>query len=294
MVSMGRPSSRPLPLPAGPIVRVLGEHEAVAVAAGLLHHEHGQAPMRQGAVRVGAGQQHEHVGPGGKGAPGLDAVDQPAPVGRGGRGDDAGDVRAEVGLGDRHRGQHFGRGELGQPLLLLLLGAAVDQGPGEDLGPGDQGAADAERSPAQLLGGDDHAHVVALPAGGEAVVGLGDGQPEATQFGQAGDDLLGDVAVGAVDVFGVGAHLLLGEAVERLADQLEVTPEVARALDPGQGRQGGRIPAGGQEVGGGGAPSGLHAPVRLAARHPADQVGHDVGHERGGQQLLGRRRGRRR
>ena len=243
--------------------------------------------MRQGAVRVGTRQQHEHVGPGGEGAPGLDPVDQPAPVGRGGRGDDAGDVRAEVGLGDRHGRQHLGRGELGQPLLLLLLGAPVDQGPGENLGPGDQGAADAQRAPAQLLGGDDHAHVVALPAGGEAVVGLGDRQPEATQLGQAGDDLLGDVAVGAMDVLGVRAHLLLGEAVERLAHQLEVAAEVARSLDLRQGGQGGRVPARRHEVGGGRAPPGLHAPPRLATRHPTDQVGHHVGHERGGQELLG-------
>ena len=178
--------------------------------------------MGERPVRVGAGQQHEHVGPGGEGAPGLDAVDQPPPLGRGGRRDDAGDVGPEVRLGHRHGGEHLRRGQLGQPLLLLLLGAAVDQGPGEDLGPRDQRAADAERPPAQLLGGHHHAHVVALPAGGEAVVLLGDRQPEPAQLGQAGDDLLGDVAVGAVDMLGVGAHLVLGEAVERLAHQLEV------------------------------------------------------------------------
>jgi hypothetical protein len=236
---------------------------------------------------MGRPSSRQHVGPGREGAPGLDPVDEPPPVRRGGRSDNARDVRTEVGFGDRDGRQHFRRGQLGQPQLLLLLGAAVDQGPGENFGPGDQGAADAERSPAQFLGGDDHAHVVALPTGGEAVIGLGDGQSEAAQFGQAGDDLLGDVAVGAVDVLGVGAHLLLGETVERLADELEVTPQVARALDPRQGRQGGRIPAGGQEVGGRGAPSGLHAPVRFPAGHATDQIGHDVGHERGGEELLG-------
>ena len=65
--------------------------------------------MGLGAVRVGAGQQHEHVGPGREGAPRLDAVDHPAAVDRRGRGDDAGDVGAEVGLGDRHRGQDLAR-----------------------------------------------------------------------------------------------------------------------------------------------------------------------------------------
>ena len=44
-------------------------------------------------------------------------------------------------------GRHdLGGGQLGQPLLLLLLGAALDQRPGEDLGAGDQRAADAERA----------------------------------------------------------------------------------------------------------------------------------------------------
>ena len=62
---------------------------------------------------------------------------------------------------------------------------AVDQGPGQDLGPGDERAADAERAPAQLLGGHHHAHVVALAAGGEAAVLLGDRQPEAAELGQA-------------------------------------------------------------------------------------------------------------
>jgi hypothetical protein len=282
---MGRPSSRP-----GPARRVdrrvLGEHEAVAVAPGLLHDEQGEAAMgseRSGSVRASsistsarAAKVHQVLTP---------LMSHPPRWG--GRGDDAGDVGTEVGLGDRDRRQHLRRGQLGQPLLLLLLGAAVDQGPGEDLGPGDQRAADAERSPAQLLGGDDHAHVVALPTGGEAVVLLGDGQPEAAQFGQAGDDLLGDVAVGAVDVLGVGAHLLLGETVERLADELEVGVQVARALDPRPGPPGRPDRGGGQEVGGRGAPSGLHAPVRFPARHPTDQIGHDVGHEGGGEELLG-------
>ena len=242
------------------------------------------ASERSGSVRA---KQHQHVGPGGEGAPGLDAVDQPAPLGRGGRGDDAGDVGAEVGLGHRHRGQHLGRGQFGQPLLLLRFGAAVDEGPGEDLGPGDQRAADAERAPAQLLGGDHHAHVVALAAGGEAVVLLGDREAEAAELGQAADDLLGDVAVGPVDVLGVGADLVLGEAVERLADQLEVAPQVPRALDVGQRGQGGRVATGGQEVGRRGAPSRLDAPGRLPPRHPTDQVGQDIGHEGRGQALFG-------
>ena len=233
---MGRPSRRPGRGRPGGRPVLLGEDEAVAVAARLLDHEHGDAAVGQGAVGVGAGQQHEHVGPGREGAPGLDAVDHPAAVDRRGRGHDAGHVGAEVGLGHGDGGQDLGRGQLGQPLLLLLLGAAVDEGPGQDLGPGDERAADAERAPAQLLGGDDHAHVVALAARGEAAVLLGDREPEAAELGQALDDLLGDVGVLPVHVLGVRADLVLGEAVERLAHQLEVVAEVAGALGRGQAR----------------------------------------------------------
>ena len=139
--------------------------------------------MGLGPVGIGAGQQHEHVGPGGEGAPGLDPVDQPTAFGGHGRGDHAGHVGAEVGLGDRHRPHHLGGGQPGQPVLLLLLGAPVDQGPGEDLGPGDQGPAGAQRAPRQLLGGHHHAHVVGLAAGGEPPVLLGHRHAEAAHLG---------------------------------------------------------------------------------------------------------------
>ena len=193
--------------------------------------------MRQGAVRIGAGQQHQDVGPRGEGAPGLHPVDRPAALDAAGRGDDVGHVRAVVGLGDRHRGQHLGRGQLRQPLLLLRFGSPVDQRPGEDLRPGDEGAAETEGAPAQLLGGHHHAHVVALATAGEAVVLLGDRQPEAPQLGQPLDDLLGDVPVGPVDVLGMGSHLVLGEAVEGLTHQLEVVAQVPWPLHRGQAGQ---------------------------------------------------------
>ena len=72
-------------------------------------------------------------------------------------------------------------------------------------------------------------------------------RPERAHLGQAADDLLGDVGVGAVDVLGPGADLLLGEAVEGLAHEREVGVEVAVALDPGERRQVGGVPVGGDE-----------------------------------------------
>ena len=54
------------------------------------------------AVGVGARQHHEGVGTPGKGAPGLDAVDEVAAAGRRCRDLDPGDVRPVVGLGHHH------------------------------------------------------------------------------------------------------------------------------------------------------------------------------------------------
>ena len=81
-----------------------------------------------------------------------------------------------------------------------------DQGPGEDLGPGDQRAADAERAAGQLLGGDDHADVLALAALAEAaVLGRARDRPKAPISARPADDVLGDVGVVAVDVLGDAA-----------------------------------------------------------------------------------------
>ena len=158
----------PLHLPDAAVGdRRLGELEAVTVAARLGDDEQAQPAVGLGAVRIGAGEQHQHVGAGAERAPRLDAVDDVAgrAVGAGGSGGgdlDAGDVAAEVGLGDGDCGHHLGGRQLGQPVLLLCLGAALHQGPGEDLRAGDQRAADAERTAAELLGGDHHGDVLAV------------------------------------------------------------------------------------------------------------------------------------
>ncbi len=72
--------------------------------------------------------------------------------------------------------------------MLLLLGAALDDGAGEDLGPGDERAAGAERAPRELLGRDAHREVVGLAAGREPAVLLGDREPEPAELGHALDD----------------------------------------------------------------------------------------------------------
>ena len=97
-----------------------------------------------------------------------------------------------------------------------------------------------EARPAELLGGDDHREVLAVAALGEAAVLRRDGQPEGAELGEAGDDVLGDVAVRAMDVLGVRGDDVGGEGAERVLDHLHVVVEVPRP---------GRLGEGGEELG---------------------------------------------
>ena len=197
--------------------------------------------MTDGAVGVGAGQDHQHIGTSAEGAPRLDAVDEVAldAVDRRGRGRDghARHVRAVVGLGHRDRVHDLGRRQLGQPFEFLFLGAARLEGAGEDFRTGDERTTGAEGAPREFLGGDHHGDVIGVGAGREPAVLLGDRQPEGAHLRETFDDLLGDVAVGAVDVLGDRLELLIREAPEGVLHHLEVVGEVAGALLTGEGGQ---------------------------------------------------------
>ena len=249
--------------------------------------------MGLGSIRVGAGQQHQHIGPAGEGAPGLDPVDHIARfIARPGRrrgGDlDAGDVRPIVGLGHRHRYHRLGSSQTGQPVLLLGLGAALDQGAGENFGPGDQGTTDAERDARQLLGGHDHRRVLPQPTLVESAVFGRHRKAERAQLGQSGDHRFRHIVVGAVHVFGMRLDLALGEGPKGVGDHLEVGVEM-----PGPGRlrqrgHGDRIAPGRDEVVRRRQIGGVDVPQLL----PTDQLGHQIvkgiSDERAGQGGFGR------
>ena len=248
--------------------------------------------MRERFVGVGAGEQHQHIGAGAERAPRLDAVDHVpiGAVGAGGwgRGDlEPGDVAAEVGLRDRDGRHHLGGGELGQPLELLLLRPALDEGTGEDLRTRDQRAADPEARPAELLGGDDHGDVLAVAALGETAVFGRYGESERTDLGEAADDLLGDVAVRPMDVLGVRGDDVRGERAERVLDHLHVGVEMARPRSLGERRHEVRIAVGAQRGQRGIECARRDAPQRLAPGDAADQVVDHVGGECTGDRRLG-------
>ena len=116
----------------------------MAFAAGLGNDEHRERFMRQRLVGVGAGQKHERIGAGSKGAPGLDTVNEPTTLGGSGGGFHTSDIGAVVGFGDGNGSHDLSRSQLGQPLAPLFFGAASEQSTSEDLGASDEGAASTE------------------------------------------------------------------------------------------------------------------------------------------------------
>ncbi len=227
----------------------LGEDEAVTVSPVFRYHEHRQPAMGPAPVRVGAGEHHQNVGAGGEGRPRLGAVDLPVPP-------FAARVAATVipatsepksGSVTETPAMISPLASFGSHLRLLILRAAAQQGPGQDLRSGDQGTAGAERGSRQLLGRHHHAQVVVLPARRVAAVLLGDGQPERAQLAEAGDDFLRDVVVAAVDRLRRRGDLVLGKATEGVGDHLEIGVQMAGARLPCQCRQPAGVAVGGHE-----------------------------------------------
>ena len=96
-----------------------------------LHDEAGDAAVL-GDVPVGAGQAQGVVGPERARAPDLRAVQHEDVAVAGGPGDQAGQVGPAGGLGEELHPELLAGQDLGDVALLLLLGAEVEQGGGED------------------------------------------------------------------------------------------------------------------------------------------------------------------
>ena len=133
---------------------------------------------------------------------------------RSGGGGESGEVAARLGLGDRVGDDGALLGKPAQPLLLLLVGAAHQDGVGPQVDDEEPGA-DAEADLAHLLG--DGGHVAGAAA--HAAVLLGYEQQLQTDVGsqQLADDLLGE------DLLGVPFADLLGRqhALTDLREEVE-------------------------------------------------------------------------
>ena len=172
-----------------------------------------------------------------------------------------GEVGARVGLGEDRGGEDLRRGDPGQVLLLLLVGAGAQDQLGGDLRAGAE-RADADVAARQLLG--DHAH--GLLAEAEPAVGLGDGEGEHAELPQLGQDLGRNIAVGEVPLVRVGHHLGEREAAHLVAHGIERLVEAGVA-------EGGGLRLGG-DVLGQGRLAGLCAAVRHQVRHGILEAAH--------------------
>jgi hypothetical protein len=110
--------------------------------------------------------------------------------------------------------------------MLLCLRTAFQQGPGEDLGSGDQRPADPERGATELFRGDDHRDVLAVTALAVAAVLGRHAESEHAQLGKTGDQLLGHVAVAPMHVFGDRSDLLVSERAEGVLHHLRLAVEM--------------------------------------------------------------------
>ena len=180
---------------------LLGEKEAHALVAGL-------------GARVGLDQERQARAVDAVGDPGLGAVDDVGVVALAARrGADRLQVGAAVGLSQREAAAQLARGEAGQVVLALVVGAEALDGSGHDEVRVDEAA---HRHPGVGEPLDD------LGVGGdrqaEAAVFLGDGGAEEAHLLHLLDDVLG-VDVVVLERGDVGADVALEEPLDSVEDQ---------------------------------------------------------------------------
>ena len=207
------------------LVDLAGDGDALgglAEADLLLNEEGGHVAINRVVALVGLHQYGDQVGRAAVGQPHLlagDDVALGAVVGPCGLGLDRRDVGAAAGLGHRERAADLTGGHLRQVLLLLLLGAVLDQHVGHDeVGVDD--ARDAHPAAGDLL----DRQRVGQQRLAQPVVLLGDHQPEEAELLEPLDDL-GGVLVLVLELGRDREDLLLDEGADRLEDLLLVLVE---------------------------------------------------------------------
>ena len=130
-------------------------------------------------------------------------------------------VRAGVGLGQAEGGEPAARGEVGQPLALLLLAPEQEDRHRPERRVRRQRDRQRRVDPSQLLDGD---RVRERVAAGAAVL-LGDGDPHQPELGELGDELVREPVL-AVELRGHRRHALERELAHGAADQLVLGREV--------------------------------------------------------------------
>ncbi len=125
-----------------------------------LHKEEREALVPEREIRLRARENRKQVGPAREGAPGLGAVEDPAPPRPGGRHAQARDVRAVVRLGHGDPDHPLAARDAREPVRLLPFGASLEERARKDLRAGDEASGGAERATRELLGHEHHAEHV--------------------------------------------------------------------------------------------------------------------------------------
>ena len=118
-------------------------------------------------------------------------------------------------LGQAERCEPLARGELGQPLALLRLGAEEEDRHRPERGVRSDGDRDRRVDARQLLDRER----VGERVGARAAVLLGDRDPHQPELGQLGDELVGEARL-AVEFLRDGGDALACERANGVADQL--------------------------------------------------------------------------
>ena len=135
-------------------------------------------------------------------------------------------VAGRAGLGERVRADPLAGGELGQVLLLLGLGAEVDDGQGADAGVPHEGH--GEGAVAGRLLGDQAARDLVEA---EAAVLLGHLDAQQAQLARLAQELAGGLVLEGEDLGKARHHLLLHELFRGLADHPLLFGEVLGGED---------------------------------------------------------------
>ena len=118
----------------------------------------------------------------------------------------SGSIGTGIGLGQAKGADPLAGAELGQVLLLLLLGAVLKDGGAAQGGVGGHNDSGGAAHLGQLL----HRHGISQHIGAGAAVLLGEIDAHHAQLGHLLDGLLGEALL-LVDLLGQGLHLILGE-----------------------------------------------------------------------------------
>ena len=151
----------------------------------------------------------------------LGAVDDPLVAVELGPGLGVAGIGSGFGFGQAEGGELLAGGQVGHPLVLLLVGAPVVDRGGAERDVGGHGDRHRRVDPGQLF----HRECVGEDVAAAAAVLLGEGDAHQAEIAELLDDLVGE-GLGAVQLFGDGRDLAHGEITDCLPEQALLVSQI--------------------------------------------------------------------